>query len=709
MPYILAGLIALFIGLVSPTPQQDTVTFGAVKAFTSAQLAPSASNGDCLTTDGTNNVWSGCGGGGVSGGFAGMIPAWVNGTTLTATDTPTGGAFYATSTRASVLPYASSTAISTSYASSTFFFGAGLASCSGGNFLTFDGSGRFGCAADSVGGGGSYPFTPLTTFATSTSATTSSIWTQGVFFSSSTKAASQFPYASTTAFSVSGNSFLGTVSSGDWQGTTIGIAKGGTNQTNYPTTGGMIYFDGTKLTQSAGGDPFYDAGNSRFIVGRASGSFRINGVGSNGNGYFGIDSASGITTGNVFLINASGNVGIATTTPAAKLGVTGDMFIAGNITSTSTLASVFPYASTTALTMVTGSTTNLIVSSAGGSGTRCAQFAADGTISAAASACGSASGLSSYDAWLHLTNFATTTSATNTPIWTQGVFFASSTAAASQFPYASTTAITAVTASTTNLYVSGASGALALIGTDGLLGKYGGAAACTNQVVTAISAVGATTCTTITNAMLTSSSVTINTTGIATGGGSVSLGSTITINASSSPTVGFVIATSTRQNSVFPYASTTGVTVSSLLTIPNGTAPVAVNAGDIAHDTSDNMLILDDLVVARATERIWGVTVASTSPYFIGATNLAIPTQVDGYTMTSIHCHVVSGTSKAIQITDGSNATESITCLTTDTTDDGSITNAGVTANELMYIDFGATSGAVDTISISVHGQWTRE
>lgn len=54
------------------------------------------------------------------------------------------------------------------------------------------------------------------------------------------------------------------------------------------------------------------------------------------------------------------------------------------------------------------------------------------------------------------TNFGTTTKATSTSIWSGGVFFSSSTVAASQFPYASSTAITVSgTASSTNLVVSG--------------------------------------------------------------------------------------------------------------------------------------------------------------------------------------------------------------------------------------------------------------
>src|SRR5262249_30679647 len=47
-----------------------------------------------------------------------------------------------------------------------------------------------------------FPFGSINVFGTTSIATTSSIYTAGVFFSSSTKAASQFPYASSTMLSV---------------------------------------------------------------------------------------------------------------------------------------------------------------------------------------------------------------------------------------------------------------------------------------------------------------------------------------------------------------------------------------------------------------------------------------------------------------------------------------------------------------------------
>jgi hypothetical protein len=146
------------------------------------------------------------------------------------------------------------------------------------------------------------------------------------------------------------------------------------------------------------------------------------------------------------------------------------------------------------------------------------------------------------------------------------------------------------------------------------------------------------------------------------------------------------------------------------LEIPNGTGPTADDPGELAHDTSGHQLILDDKVVGSAVIKLFSVTVASTSPAFISGGLLAVPTHIDGYTITRIQCHVTSGTSKVIAIEDASaNSSEDITCGTTNTTDDGSITNATYTASELSFIDFGSTSGSVDYVSISAFGEITRE
>lgn len=282
-------------------------------------------------------------------------------TTTSATNTSiwTQGAFFSSSTKAaSQFPYASSTAFTvgslfSTNATTTSLAITNLQNC---DTIDTDGNGILKCGTDATGGSASWPFTSGTTFGTTTVATTSSIWTQGVYFSSSTVAASQFPYASSTAFTA-GNLFATNLTLTN----PLPIASGGTNNNAF-NTGGLIFYDGSKLNQSVSLSPFYDQSNDRLIVGNTSGNFRLtlNRGNSPGSGPFGINS-TGRSDGNIFIIDANNNVGIATTTPAAALGIQGNQFIAGNITSTSTLASIFPYASSTSLTVgnlfVTNATT----------------------------------------------------------------------------------------------------------------------------------------------------------------------------------------------------------------------------------------------------------------------------------------------------------------------------------------------------------------
>jgi hypothetical protein len=94
-------------------------------------------------------------------------------------------------------------------------------------------------------GGGAYPFTPTTNYGVNNQATTGIAWFQNGLNASST---SNFVYASTSVLTVSGNSYLGTISSGVWNGTAIGVAYGGTGQTSFGQ--GWLHSDGTTFTSS---------------------------------------------------------------------------------------------------------------------------------------------------------------------------------------------------------------------------------------------------------------------------------------------------------------------------------------------------------------------------------------------------------------------------------------------------------------------------
>lgn len=119
------------------------------------------------------------------------------------------------------------------------------------------------------------------------------------------------------------------------------------------------------------------------------------------------------------------------------------------------------YASTTMISATTASSTNLIVSSAGGSGTRCLQVAADGTISANSSACATATGypftpstqygqsVSGTTTALYLTGSPISLMASSTSVFNT----ASSTNASSSLATLGTTWLTSVVGSTQCLHV----------------------------------------------------------------------------------------------------------------------------------------------------------------------------------------------------------------------------------------------------------------
>jgi len=143
--------------------------------------------------------------------------------------------------------------------------------------------------------------------------------------------------------------------------------------------------------------------------------------------------------------------------------------------------------------------------------------------------------------------------------------------------------------------------------------------------------------------------------------------------------------------------------------IINGTAPVVDTAGEIALDTTDNQLLVADsgntaFVASRKVNRIMSFALGSTSPAFVSSGTKQLPIELDGYTVTAIRCNVEGGTSKAITLFG-----ETITCLTTSTSDDGAISSATSAAAALNTVTFGATSGSVNYVNISIFGTWTRE
>lgn len=140
--------------------------------------------------------------------------------------------------------------------------------------------------------------------------------------------------------------------------------------------------------------------------------------------------------------------------------------------------------------------------------------------------------------------------------------------------------------------------------------------------------------------------------------------------------------------------------------IPNGTNPTANDVGEIAHDTTDNQLILDDRVI-RTGEEIFKVKFASTSPLMVENATNTLPVLFDGYTVTDIACYVTDGTSKIVRLYG-----ETITCAeiqTGVTQDDGSIGSGAVSALATTTLAAGADSGAWNWLDLTIYGIYTRE
>ena len=149
--------------------------------------------------------------------------------------------------------------------------------------------------------------------------------------------------------------------------------------------------------------------------------------------------------------------------------------------------------------------------------------------------------------------------------------------------YASTTGFSTSYASTTSLVVSNIRSALHLGGADGTVSAYAGSAPCTNQVALSISVAGVISCTSVSNAMLTNSSVTVN-------GTPISLGSSGTITAASST----LLADLNKWSAVQNHTAAVGVGTSTpwaMLSISTSTPNVLIGSPLLSIASSSNLTL----------------------------------------------------------------------------------------------------------------------
>lgn len=170
-------------------------------------------------------------------------------------------------------------------------------------------------------------------------------------------------------------------------------------------------------------------------------------------------------------------------------------------------------------------------------------------------------------------------------------------------------------------------------------------------------------------------------------------------------TTSFFSALGTFTNTVINTLLTAvNATITGVLTIPNGTAPTADDPGELAFDTTDNMLVIDDFAIPTKTT-LFAWSHGSTSPKFATSTTWYLPTIEDGYVVTDINCKVTGGTSKGLTIFG-----ETLTCDADGAVDDGAITTATIgEGSTTVAYTLGNTSGVVNDIIITVSGRITRE
>ena len=179
----------------------------------------------------------------------------------------------------------------------------------------------------------------------------------------------------------------------------------------------------------------------------------------------------------------------------------------------------------------------------------------------------------------------------------------------------------------------------------------------------------------------------------------------------------YSLASSTWQTLQSTLATLTNVVVSGSIQVPNDTAPVVDAIGEIAFDTTDAQILFGTSTnasypdVQPTVRKLWGATIASTSPDLISGGRIWLPPQRDGFTVKEIHCAVDAGTSVVVNLSNsgGTTDSETITCDADGAIDTAVLTNNLYAAGSLNSLEIGTLVGSVDYLTIAIYGSYTRE
>lgn len=158
-------------------------------------------------------------------------------------------------------------------------------------------------------------------------------------------------------------------------------------------------------------------------------------------------------------------------------------------------------------------------------------------------------------------------------------------------------------------------------------------------------------------------------------------------------------------------ASTLDASAAGSLRLPVSSAPTLGAAGSLALDSTSNNLVLatstsGHIVVASATTTLYAYT-ATTSP-IVSGTTMELPSHPLGQVATSIWCKVTSGTSLVINLSDGTNDTNTVTCTTTGT-QYALTSNNTWTSYERINLEYGTKTGDTGDVVVRVMGYRTSD